>query len=363
MLSTSAFNALLKTLEEPPPQVLFVFATTEPQKIPDTILSRCQRFDFRQISDDQIAAHLAKVVKAEKIGIGGPALSLIARQADGSLRDALSLLDQVVAFAGETASDAEVIGVLGLTDRSLIARSLEALVRHDPVESLAVLQEVLEKGFDSKTYLLEIWERVRDLLVLRSGAPEDLVRATPDELARMKGWLPELDERELERWFDLLKSALGEVGRAEFPRFLLEVAFLKMTRVETRFPLAQLADRLELLESRLSGKESPARPVATQAPRTVPPVPRPETPPASRSVLPGDWEKLLESVKRQKPSFAAVRFWVRRTRSTSGRSRGLPLPRNRRDRWTGRASGRPWKTRPCRRPCRSSRPRSKRSSR
>lgn len=305
MLTNEAFNALLKTLEEPPPAVIFVFATTEPQKIPDTILSRCQRFDFRQISDDQIAAHLKKVVKAEKIGISDTGLALISRQADGSLRDALSLLDQVVAFTGEKVPDEEIVSVLGLTDRALIVRTLEALIRHDSKEALAVLRDVLEKGFDPKTYLLELWERVRDLLVLKSGAPEELVRATPDELHRMKEWLGELQEEEVERWFDLLRGVLNEVGRSEFPRFLMEVTFLKMTRSETRLPLTQLVDRLELLESKLAARPLSAPAVAS--PRVAPSAqPKDEPTPAPRSGVPGDWDKVLETVKRQKPPFAAV---------------------------------------------------------
>jgi DNA polymerase-3 subunit gamma/tau len=301
MLSTSAFNALLKTLEEPPPSVIFLFATTEPQKIPDTILSRCQRFDFRQISDEKIAAHLSSIVREERLEIAPTALALIARQADGSLRDALSLLDQVIAFAGEKATEEEVIGVLGLTDRALISRSIEALVRHDPQEALSVLGEVLEKGFDPKTYLAELWERIRDLLILKSGAPESLVRATEDELSRMRGWSGELDEAELERWFDILKGAQNDIGRAEFPRFLMEVAFLKMARTENRFPLAQLVDRLDLLESKLSGKVVQPRPLQT---RTDPP--RAEVQTVPRPTVPGDWNRVVETVKRQKPPLAAI---------------------------------------------------------
>jgi DNA polymerase III subunit gamma/tau len=312
MLSTSAFNALLKTLEEPPPSVIFLFATTEPQKIPDTILSRCQRFDFRQISVDQIVTHLKGIVKSEKIAISESALALIGRQADGSLRDALSLLDQVVAFTGEKASDDEVISVLGLTDRALIARTLDALVRHDSKEALDVLGEVLEKGFDPKTYLLEVWERVRDLLVLKGGAPEELIRATPDEIGRLKEWMIALDEAELERWFDLLRMVLNDIGRAEFPRFLMEVAFLKMTRIETRLPLSELMGRLELLESKLSGKEHVFRsPQPAQTKVEVAPVPR---------VAPsGDWSKVLDTVKRQKPPFAAILLQASGTDVAEGR--------------------------------------------
>lgn len=300
MLSTSAFNALLKTLEEPPPNVIFIFATTEPQKIPETILSRCQRFDFRQISDEQIAKHLRMIVDDEKIQISDVSLSLVARQADGSLRDALSLLDQVIAFRGSESakiSDDDVVSILGLTDRTLIQETLEAMVQYDSKKILNVLSEVLSKGFDPKSYLLEVWGRVRDFLVLKAGGKETLVRATGPEREQLKTWAHALSEEELERWFDLLRGALSGLSRTEFPRYLLEITFLKLTRKKARVPAGELIQRLESLEKRLSKSTTVAK--NTEASQLSNPIS--EVVESSAS-----WFTLLEAVKKEKPAFAAI---------------------------------------------------------
>ena len=311
MLSTSAFNALLKTLEEPPPGVMFMFATTDPHKIPDTILSRCQRFDFKQISDEQIRGQLRKVVEAEKITISENALSLIARQAAGSLRDSLSLLDQVIALAGETVIDADVVSVLGATDRELIARTLTAFIAHDSKAALTVIEDLFSKGFDPKNYLLDVWERVRDLLVLKSGAEVKLIQAAPDELAQLQTWAAKAGEAEIERWFDLLRHATESIGRSEFPRYVIEVAFLKAARDEPRIPLSSLVDRLESLEKRLGGNIS-ANPGSgrevVSAPKTTPSKTIPVSPPPAKSTTSAapSWETLVNAVKRQKPAWAAI---------------------------------------------------------
>ena len=142
MLSTSAFNALLKTLEEPPPHVVFIMATTEVQKIPNTILSRCQRFDFRRIPSRQIATHLEKISAAENVKFETEALWLIARQGDGSLRDSQSLLDQVITFCDGTVTLAKVVEVLGLTDRTLLLEALAALVTRDSLKTVRVIEKI-----------------------------------------------------------------------------------------------------------------------------------------------------------------------------------------------------------------------------
>ncbi len=304
MLSKSAFNALLKTLEEPPPNVIFIFATTEPHKIPETVLSRCQRFDFSQISEEGIARHLRKIADAEKISVSDPALALMARQAGGSLRDSLSSLDRVLAFTGDKIKDDDVASILGLTDRALIAKTLGAFVAHDSIEALAVLQSVLSQGFDPKTYLLEIWGRVRDLLVLRTGAAESLVSATSDELAELKKWAGEVSELELERWFDLLRYAAGDVSRVEFPRYVMEVTFLRITRNEPHLPIQTILDRLESLEKRTGSSTSrvaspPERAQAMVSPEPVLTTQKPQT-------HSPDWEMLVSQVKREKPATAAI---------------------------------------------------------
>ncbi len=315
MLSTSAFNALLKTLEEPPSGVLFIFATTEPHKIPDTILSRCQRFDFRQISEVEIARHLRKVIDHEEIRLSDSALSLVARQAEGSLRDALSLLDQVIAFAGKEALDEQVVSILGLADRALISKTIDAFVNYDSQASLSVLDEVLTKGFDPKSYLLEIWERVRDLLILKSGANDRLIRLTKEELQRLKDFAQKLSEAELERWFDLLRFSISDIGRVAFPRYVMEVTFLKITREEARIPLSQLTERLEALEKKLS-----ENPIVSKAATPMGGASKiPSTKFATPSCPPASWEKVLDIVKKQKPSFASILLQAQKVQFGEGK--------------------------------------------
>lgn len=316
MLSTHSFNALLKTLEEPPDGVMFIFATTEPHKIPDTILSRCQRFDLRQLGTDQIISHLRKIVTAEKIQIDDGALALLARQAAGSMRDALSLLDQVLAFSGEKIAEADVVGSLGLTDRELIHRALETLLNHDSAEALEVVGEVFLKGYDPKTFVLEIWERVRDLLLLRAGADAKLVHATEEERKTLATWARQVDEAELERWFDLLKIAAADVSRVEFPRYVIDVTFLKATRVIPRIPLSEIVERLEAVTSgKPSVRPTSTTPVSGGGPVRMPPTPTAPASGAAPSAAPAkstkatfavSVEALVNEVKRQKPSVAAI---------------------------------------------------------
>lgn len=332
MLSSSAFNALLKTLEEPPPGVIFIFATTEPQKIPDTIHSRCQRFDFKQVSDAEIAKHLKKITGVENIPLGEDSLKLIARQAFGSMRDALSLLEQVVAFCGaqdgaKTITQDDVATILGLTDRALILKTMECFASQQATASLEVLAEVFSKGYDPKTYLEEIWEKVRDLVVLKATQESKLLNSTPDEISRMQAWVGKLELNELERWFELLKYACQEVSRVQFPRYLMEVTFLKITKKEPRIPISQLLDRLEKLEKGMGGIQ--ASPVRTEFKLPTPaatPVPAEDVPapPKAKEMAP-DWNLLLAEVKKQKPAIYALLFQAQMLEMTPGKLRlGFP---------------------------------------
>lgn len=301
MLSTSAFNALLKTLEEPPPGVYFVFATTESHKIPDTILSRCQRYDFRQITDEQVEKHLKTILAKENIQMSGTATSLVARQGNGSLRDALSLLDQVIAMSGEKVTDDEVVASLGLTDRALIRQTLEAFMEYNAQKVLSVVASVFEKGFDSKVYLTEIWEWIRNMIVYKYSPKKELVALSPDEVRLIENWVPTIESEELERWFDLLKGALMSLGRVEFPRYVIEVTYLKITRKSKRVMIQGLLDRLDQMDK---GEFSSTTQVATSKLRasslTVTPSPN------VVEVGDEDWVTLLGEIKKAKPISATL---------------------------------------------------------
>jgi|JI10StandDraft_1071094.scaffolds.fasta_scaffold232501_2 DNA polymerase-3 subunit gamma/tau len=326
MLSTSAFNALLKTLEEPPPGVYFVFATTESHKIPDTILSRCQRYDFRQITDEQVEKHLKTILAKENIQMSGTATALVARQGNGSLRDALSLLDQVISMSGEKITDDEVVASLGLTDRALIRQTLESFMEYDPNKALSVVSSVFEKGFDSKVYLTEIWEWIRNMIVYKHSPKKELVALSPDEIALLEGWLPKIETEELERWFDLIKSALMSMGRVEFPRYVIEVTYLKITRKSKQVMIQGLLDRLDQMEGKTGSSPSSTQ---TTAPKTFSSQASPfqktvaaptATVPAVTSISPTanvtgpsvsalgseDWNLLMDELKKIKPISASL---------------------------------------------------------
>jgi DNA polymerase-3 subunit gamma/tau len=315
MLSTSAFNALLKTLEEPPPGVYFIFATTEVHKIPDTILSRCQRHDFRQITDEQVEKHLHKILAQEKIKMSNIATALIARQGNGSLRDALSLLDQVIAMSGENVSDDEVVASLGLTDRAIIRQTLESFMEYDANKALTAIATVFEKGFDSKVYLTEIWEWVRNMIVFKHAGKKDLIPLSPTELTLLETWTAQSESEELERWFDLIKGAILSLGRVEFPRYVIEVTFLKITRKDKKVMIQDLLNRLDKMEgstSTSSSSKTAAAPMVAPKATVQAPTPTPVVTAAPVETVPTsatpalDWNSLVAEIKKQKPSSAAV---------------------------------------------------------
>ena len=175
MISINAFNALLKTLEEPPPHAKFIFATTESQKVPATITSRCQKFNFKTISMQDIIAGMARILKQESIKTDEEALALIAREAKGSFRDALSLLDQVIAFNPHAVTTDEVVSILGLTGVDSLVRIMTAVLAHDSASSLSLVQELFQQGYDPEQFILDLIRYVRNLLVIRTVPASDRV--------------------------------------------------------------------------------------------------------------------------------------------------------------------------------------------
>ncbi|HVP06650.1 MAG TPA: DNA polymerase III subunit gamma/tau, partial [Candidatus Acidoferrum sp.] len=169
-LSGSAFDALLKTLEEPPPHVIFMFATTEPLKVPETILSRTQRYDFRRVSMDDLASHLRNIAQKEGLNIDDGALTLLARKADGSVRDSLSLLDQIAAFAGDTVREQDVVSALGLVDRQFLFDFVSAVAAGDKKKALHLIKDVIDGGIDVSDFLSELLDHFRTLMIIKSDS-------------------------------------------------------------------------------------------------------------------------------------------------------------------------------------------------
>ena len=252
MLSQGAFNALLKTLEEPPPHVLFVLATTDVHKVPETIVSRCQRFDFRRLGQQQIAEQLRKVVRAEGMSLSDGALAAVARAAEGGMRDALSLLDRVRAACGDSADDTAVAEAVGAVDSATVARLGAALLRRDGASLLAEVDALYQRGHEMKRVAEELARHLRNLVVARlaPGAPLDLPDVERKEvLAQAEGAEP----AQLARLFDIAQRAVTEVKLSEQPRYALEVALLKGALLAPGAEVSELVARLEELAGGAAG--------------------------------------------------------------------------------------------------------------
>jgi DNA polymerase-3 subunit gamma/tau len=292
MLSTGAFNALLKTLEEPPPRVKFIFATTEYHKIPDTILSRCQQYDFRMIPSRELLAHLRTVAVGETIQVSEEALAKIARAAEGSVRDALSLFDQVLAFSGSEVKDEDVTALLGLIDRELLLRASSAMVGGDSLAMLELVESLADYGADYRNFARELLLHFRELLMLKLAQDGSglLSAILPEDRERMKPLSEAFSEEDLLRAFDVLTQADTDMRTAQDPRVTLELALLKLVQMRRLMPFVELVDRVERLAGALPAPAAPAArvpvtarpavPAAVQAMRT----PAQASPPAASEV-------------------------------------------------------------------------------
>src|SRR5512139_2059732 len=267
MLTTEAFNALLKTLEEPPPHVTFVLATTEPHKLPNTILSRCQRYDFKLVPASRLAQHLTSIFKKEKLKIEAGAVSLIVRESGGSVRDALSLCDQIISYVGDaTITEAHVAEVLGVADRSLTRTLVRALATGDAGAALGAVESAIERGVDEVQLARAIVRYLRDLSVLQV-APErpELIDATDEERAELANEARGLERSRVTQMFDRMLRCCDELGKTLQPRLVLDCALIDVATVEPLVPLGDLIDRLGELEHRLASGGARARASAAPA--------------------------------------------------------------------------------------------------
>jgi DNA polymerase-3 subunit gamma/tau len=251
MLTVSAFNAFLKTLEEPPPHVKFIFATTEAHKVPITIRSRCQRYDFRLIPQAVVAARVRAILEAEHITADDATVAIVAREAAGSMRDALTLLDQVIAFGGDVLRGEEVARSLGLADRRLVRETCKALLQGDPATVLRAIDEIASSGTDLAHFARELLGLLRDLVVLRvenDATGESLVDMVPEERAEAEALARTADLLEIQRTFGAVARLLDEVARASTPRQVLEVGLVRVATRPRLVALSELFARLDALE-------------------------------------------------------------------------------------------------------------------
>jgi DNA polymerase-3 subunit gamma/tau len=331
MLSINAFNALLKTLEEPPEHAKFIFATTEPHKIPITILSRCQRFDFRKIPLSSIIAHLGKMAEAEKIQISERSLGLVAKRGEGSMRDALSTFDQVIAFCGETVADEDVQGLLGMVDRRLLMETLSGLLEHDSRRVLHGVRRVDDLGHSFRQFCRELVETLRALVILKVvPEPDGLLDGTADELNELRQLVSAVDLEDLERTVTVLLRTEGELANSPFPRLILEMALVRLAHLPAGREVATLVRRMEDMQRRFeAGAATPER-MPTNEPGRAPsrelqssgPAGDQSTDPAlsvreNASPSPGskagrdgalrqDWQSLVQRINKERPLLGGV---------------------------------------------------------
>jgi len=316
MLSNAAFNALLKTLEEPPPHLVFIFATTESHKIPATILSRCQHFVFRRISRQEIIAQLQRVADERKVRFAERGLVLIAKAADGSMRDALSLLDQAISYGGQEVDEEDLFTLLGRMGEARFHSLVRAIHERNAPAALGLAREIADQGYDLRQFLADWLEHLRHLIVARNveGAEAwiDLPREEIDEI-RSEAAL--FSDEDLQRLFSLFARLQVDVRTAPHPHLLFEVALMKAISLPHLQPVEKILERLESLEG--GGGLPPLPKAATSKPsvgeRPLPP-PAPvhktqEAPKAPSSTPASDkkriWQQVISEIKEKRPSLGS----------------------------------------------------------
>src|ERR1700754_1728958 len=256
MLSGAAFNALLKTLEEPPPRVVFIMATTERHKVPETILSRCQQFEFRTIATTKILERLKLIAKSEEISVPDDALREIARSGEGSMRDAQSALDQVISFAGAKIKKEDVEMALGIAGADVLTRIIDSIAANKPADAIAVVDDIVMRGHDLRNFCRDLLAHFRDLLVSKVSGNVELLESAvcePEELKRQAAMFTEAD---LVRFFHSLSETETKLRAATQPRYQLEVGIVKLMELRGVESINEILDRLKSLESG-SGSSAP----------------------------------------------------------------------------------------------------------
>jgi len=303
MLSKSAFNALLKTLEEPPPHVIFVLATTEPEKIPATIKSRCQRFDFRRIAVDDIVGRLQFIVEQEGLRAETDALTFIARQAGGSMRDAISLLDQLTAYGQDEISLDLVHSVLGTAKNTATVDVVDRLLADDIPGGLAQINEVISSGVEPRQFTLEILEYLRGLMLIRYGEGQQFLNLPPEQLKAMKAQAVAADPAKLlhmtHRFNEAIKDFKTGAGNTSIPQLPLELAFVEAVVGEHTTSVPPVSAPVKTVSPVQTTVTAP--PKAAAAPPSAPPVTSsaPKAGQLTKESLRAQWHKILEEVRRQ----------------------------------------------------------------
>lgn len=281
MLSTSSFNALLKTVEEPPPNVVFIMATTELHKVPDTITSRSQEFIFRTIPQIQIFERLRLIADAEKIDISDEALKVIARSGEGSMRDAQSNFDQVISFSGEKISVDDVSGALGLAGSEVLEKIISSIATADSKTVLAVVDDLVGRGQDLRNFCRDVLAVIRDILIFKVSGETMLVESSVLSESKLKEYAEAFTETDLTRLFHSLAETETKLKDAIQSRFVLEIGLVRLVELRRLQPIENILKRLASLESGASAEGSQTLAAAATEKKTLkseePVVPEPET--------------------------------------------------------------------------------------
>ena len=268
MLSIGAFNALLKTLEEPPTYVIFILATTEVHKIPITILSRCQRYDFKRINIETIADRLRDLMQQEQVAVEEKALKYIAKTADGSMRDALSLLDQCIAFHfGEELTYDKVLDVLGAVDTSVFSRLLELIAAHDIPGCISLLEQVVMQGRELSQFVTDVTWYLRNLLLVKTSDAEieDVIDVSSDNLARLRSEAESMEAETIMRYIRIFSELSGQVKYATQKRILIEMTLIKLCKPAMETTNDAVVARIQDLEEKMEKGIVQTVPVAVQS--------------------------------------------------------------------------------------------------
>jgi DNA polymerase-3 subunit gamma/tau len=316
MLTGEAFNALLKTLEEPPAHVIFIFATTEPHRIPITILSRCQLFEFRRLAAAAIVEHLQHIAQEEGIEISEVSLRLLAREAEGSMRDGQSLLEQMLAFSGKKIRDEDLLEVLGVIDRQALLDTAAAIIAGDAVRCLKIIERLYLHGHDLRRFCQELASHFRNLLVIKvSDEPHKLIDLTEAELTELKEQAEGVSSANLQQFFHFLLKGGEEIRRSSNPKLVLEMSLLRLARLPEVMDIDTLIGQMHKLEQRISGggrlppagypaeEDNGEQTVSFDYSETEE---AEESGPTTVAEPAGTkWEKLLERMRQEKPALAA----------------------------------------------------------
>lgn len=296
MLSTPAFNALLKTLEEPPPHVIFIFATTEPKKIPSTILSRCQHHSFRRVAKTSIHDQLKRIADTEKINIKGTALDMISKAADGSMRDALTLLDQASSFSDEV-TDKELLNLLGLPESDVLSNLSETILQGDVSKTLLIIKELADRGSDLRQLTKELVEFFRSIAIIKvTDEAEKLLEFSSDEVERLRRHAESVTLEQLTILLAELLRLEGEVRNAINPRYTLELGLLRTSFVKG---MTSIDSILEMLGGKDIQKSAPSPPPVTPVEPEKKTESQPETrntPAAGIQSKDDIWQRLIQRV-------------------------------------------------------------------